>query len=213
MRCLILTNHSTVNEPLAKLTAHNKWVYGSHHGYDLLTIRMSWEDCKQTLLERILEQLSHYDAVMTVGSDVLFMNMRIRIEEMCSPQDNIVMAREELGNYDAGWSRINNDVMIWVSTDKTRAVIQRLIADREKWLVIPQLWQRYLQELIIGEKAEPEIVSAVRLVAPRVMNASNLEGERKTAQWHMGDWIFHAVCGDNEDKHFRLKHYLDMVSD
>lgn len=213
MDYLILSGHSALNEPIAQLTAKNKWDYSVRHGYDLITMRYPWEVWKRDCLTRILELLPLYKAVLTVGSDVLFMNQRVRIEDVLRPTDNIVLARESIGKSEEGWSQINNDVVIWANTDKTKEVLQRLIYDRPHWINGPQLWQRHFQNLLLGEKAEDSIIEAVRLVEPRVMNATHEEGPQKISKWEMGDWIFHALCGPNERKFALLQYYLTMVAD
>lgn len=212
MDYLILSGHSAINEPIAKLTAKNKWDYSARHGYDLITMRYPWSMWKEGNLKRIYELLPLYRAILTVGSDVLFMNQRFQITDVSGPQDNIVMAEEHMGDPKDNWSQINNDVMIWANTEPTKKVLLRLIEDTPKWIDGPQLWQRHLQELILGESPDPEIKSAIRLVAPRVMNATHEEGIKKDSKWEMGDWIFHALCGPNERKYQLLQYYLQMVT-
>lgn len=213
MEYLILSGHSSINEPIARLTAQNKWDYSVRHGYDLLTLRVPWEIWKRKCLKYVLDLLPHYKGILAIGSDVLFMNHLVRIEDNITSSDNIVLARECSGKPEDGWSQINNDVVIWMNTDKTRMVLQRLISDMPKWINGPQLWQSHFQKLLIGEKSESEIMEAVRLVEPRVMNSNVEEGPQKISKWEMGDWIFHALCGPNERKFILLKHYLEMVSD
>ncbi len=212
MRALILSCHSSVNEPIARLTAKNKWDYSARHGYDLLTMRMEWEACKIGYLPAIRSRLALYDVVITIGSDVLFMNPAVRIEDRVRDEDHIVMAREDIGEHEKGWSLINNDVMIWRNTPEALAVLDRIIADTPKWAAYPQLWQRHLQNLLFSpEEMDSGVVAAVRLVEPREMNASNFEGQKKSSKWQMGDWIYHAVCGSNEDKYSRLRYYIEMA--
>ena len=74
------------------------------------------------------------------------------------------------------------------------------------------LWQRHLQDMILGPDAVSEIAASVRLVPPRAINASNYLGVvEKQSKWQMGDWIYHAVCGTNEDKYSRLRYYAEMA--
>lgn len=211
MRFLILSCHSAVNEPIARLTAKNRWDYSARHGYDLLVVRMEWEACRLGWPEVIRRNLSNYDVVLSIGSDVLFMNPHLRIEDFVRADDHVVLAREDIGEHEKGWSLINNDVMIWRNTAQAAAVLDQVIADRAVWAEYPQLWQRHLQNMLLSPDAVEEVKAAVRLVEPRVMNASNFEGTKKQSRWQMGDWIYHAVCGSNEDKYARLRYYEEMA--
>jgi hypothetical protein len=208
LKTLILSCHSAANEPLARLTAANKWAYSARHGYDLLTIRLDWADHKRLFLERVREQLDRYDVVLTIGSDVLFMNHAIRIEDRMVELDDIVMARERLGDLDKGWASINADVMIWRATPRSFHVLDVLIDNTPVWSSWPQLWQRYLEKLLLEQ---PPISSFVRLVAPREMNATPYPGALGINQWQPGDWIFHAVCGDLAGKMEAIQAYLPRV--
>lgn len=212
MRCLILSCHSEVNEPLARLTAENKWDYTARHGYDLLTLRHPWEYWRFAHLDKISQLLPLYDTIMSVGSDVLFMNHRVKLTDVLLPTDNIIMARESLGDHKQGWSMINNDVMIWRNTPQTKAVIDRIIAGRATWINCSQLWQWYLSELLFGDGKEQAVIDAIRLVEPRVMNAAWLPGPENKSQWQMGDWIFHAVCGSNQQKFEQCAQHLKLVT-
>lgn len=204
MKTLILSCHSTVNEPLARVTALNKWNYSARHGYDLLTLRLEWAEAKLGVLLRLRELLPLYDAVLMVGSDVLFMNHRCRVEDVVTDSDHLILAREYLG----GTSSINNDVTIWRNTLVTQRLLDHLIENEPHWRNLPLLWQCYLEKLIAEH---PSSASAVRLVEPAVMNASPRGGPEGKNRWQMGDWICHLVCGDNTEKFQQALQFLALA--
>lgn len=208
MRTLVLTCHSIPNEPLARLTALNKWNYSARHGYELMTMRMEWPAAKLGLLQRLQEMLPLYDQVLMVGSDVLFMNHRIRVEDVATVEDHLVLAREYLGDPKENWSTINNDVTIWRNTPASRRLVDHLIENEPRWRDQQLSWQCYMEKLI---EEHPASASMVRLVEPSVMNASHLGGPEGKNRWKMGDWICHLVCGDSAEKFQRVMQFLPMA--
>lgn len=204
MRTLILSCHSTVNEPLARVTAMNRWNYSARHGYDLLTVRMEWAQAKLGFLLRLRELLDSYGQVLTIGSDVLFMNYRVKIEDIAGAGDNVVLAKEYLGEV----TTLNNDVMIWRRTMPTVLLLDHLIENEPNWREQPLLWQIYLQKLI---ETDPGLAQVVRLVEPAVMNSSPRGGPGGKNRWQMGDWICHLVCGDNSEKFQQALQFLALA--
>lgn len=208
MKTLVLTCHSIINEPLARLTALNKWNYSARHGYDLMTMRMEWPAAKLGLLVRLREMLPLYDLVLLAGSDVLFMNHRWRVEDVATAEDHLVLAREYLGDPKANWSTINNDVTIWRNTMTATRLLDHLIENEPRWRDQQLSWQCYLEKLI---SEHPPSAAAVRLVEPAVMNASDLGGPDGRNRWKMGDWICHLVCGTSAEKFQRVLQHLPMA--
>jgi hypothetical protein len=205
MKWLVLLNHSAQNRALAELTAPNTWRYTARHGYDLLTLRLDWEASKVGLLHAIQARLPEYDAILTVGSDVLFMNHAISLDSLCQPADEVVMAYERL-DYKPVNSPLNNDVVIWRRTPGTVALLDGLIDAAPQWLRHPWLWQEWLAV----QYRERKYVEHVRLVEPRVMNACVQECPGK---WQMGDFILHFLDMPLPGKIAFARHYLTLVMD
>jgi hypothetical protein len=145
MKILILSNWSDKIAELNAITAPNKLQYAERHGYEFENIEHPYEEHVKWL-EIIRDRLGKYDVVMTVGCDVLFMNHRVKVEEMFWPRLNpgwkisgtisdqrVIIAREHIS-----WWPINNDVMIWPNGHAANAVISMLIDSAEVWLKYPK---------------------------------------------------------------------------
>lgn len=206
MKILVLLNHSTDSVGLARITEKNTWEYTARHGYDVIWLRMQWEDAKVGMLRRLRELLPVYDAVVTIGSDVLFMNHAVRFEDLLEADDDVLMALEMIGEkmgYSAdGFSPINNDVAIWRNTANARNLIDDIIDHAPLWLNYRLLWQQYLAGIYLANEGK---VTGIRFVHPRVMNASLQPCE---GQWMPGDFILHLLAMDYNSKRLCA---LDML--
>ena len=204
MKIAILAHHSAGNAELARLTAENKWKYSAKHGYDLITLRTSGEEWKVGVTKRLRQILPAYDAVMTMGSDVLLMNHGIKIEDRFSvATDSVVISREDV----CEWP-LNNDIAIWCNTPRTFEVIDRIIADADIWLDYPWLWQNHLWNLIANK--DPVAIKGIRLCDPRELNATH--GNGQNSRWQFGDFIIHFLGYPEDQKIALVKHYLAMCS-
>ena len=203
MKICLLTHHSEANVTLAALTAENKRSYSARHGYDFITLRTSGDSWKVGVLKKMLDLIPLYDAVMTVGSDVLFMNHEIKIEDRYSVKDSVVMCREDT----CEWP-VNNDVAIWCNTPATLELVRRLIADFDIWRDYPWLWQNHLWNLMATQPAF--MPKAVRMIEPRQMNATH--GNGQNSRWQFGDWIIHFLGYSEAEKIALAKHYLAFHS-
>ena len=199
MKIALYSNHSNQNADLAQITASNKWDYSRLHNYTLITDRMPWGKHVEAL-ERLLDILSIHDAVLTIGSDVIFTNLLIPVEKIIQDHDHVVLARETLGpsdpaNRHLGWSSINNDVTLWQKTGATRHLIEQLIATAHTWTPLKCLWQEWLMYQLDDPASHAS--KTIRTVHPRLMNSTIQSGE---SEWKPGDWILHLVGFSNPDK-------------
>lgn len=208
MKIAIITCHSSGNASLAAVTARNKWDYSARHGYDLITLRMSWDDCKAGMLDRMAELLPIYDAIMVIGSDVIFTNPSVTIESLLHPGDSVVMAREEIGLRENGWSPINNDVAIWVNSPASLKLIREIKADSHKWLEDRMLWQGWVCDWV----AQNPHQKTLRLVEPRVMNSFHGDNFPERNRWRNGDYIVHFACYGNDDKEHLARIYVKELA-
>lgn len=199
MKIAVVSNHSSRNVELARLTSGNHWDYAARHGYDSITLRMAYEESFTWGLTRLREILEDYDVVFSIGSDVLITNPSLSIESMLPPDPTkhvVLMAREIEGR-----SPVNNDVAIWVAGNESDLLLQRLRADRDKWKSLPNLWQSYIADT-------PDIFSKITVLPPRALCATDQTGEW---HWHDGDFLCHFLGGTIESKiervnEFRAKH-------
>lgn len=201
MKVAVYTNHSSKNIALARLTAMNRWEYSAHNRYDLLTHRMEWEECQIGGLRALANHLKTYDAILMVGSDVVFTNFAIRVEDLIEHNDCVVMSREIDGR-----ERLNNDVSIWTHRDESFQLIEQIIRHKDYWYAncTGSLWQGYLRDRIL--EADPLVLRALRIVAPRVLNATDQSGEW---HWQPGDFVCHCLGGLMESKIERVRPYLE----
>ncbi len=219
MKILILTHHSQGNADLAALTAPNKWRYAASHSYDLMTLRMEWEDAKLGALLRLRDLLPLYDYVMMVGSDVVFTHFDIRlckfIEGNILHAEDLTLCKESLPS---GFP-LNNDVCIWRGGESPNTVLRDIIYASTEWLGIRWLWQEWLaMALKLGRWNCPEVprgalafydqIDRVQLLPARAMNSCHQEGPGK---WQEGDFIFHAVDYTHAEKLKLCELYLGRV--
>jgi hypothetical protein len=160
-----------------------------------MTERQDWESAKVGGLRRVAALLPQYDAVLAMGSDILFMNFSIPLDALVQPGDSVVMSLEGLGSqtgapgYSAdGFSPINNDLVIWMRCDETADFLQRLIRESPRWLGLRFLWQQWLAELYLAGK---ERVNGVRFAPHRELQSCMQPCE---AQYQMGDFALHLLA-------------------
>ena len=79
MRTAIYNTFSPKIEEVAKLTQPNHAQYARRHGYEYISEGRGEDESHQMGLSRVLQLLDSFDVVLLIGSDVLFMNHRIRI--------------------------------------------------------------------------------------------------------------------------------------
>ncbi len=211
MKILILSCHSDNNRQLAGVTAANKWRYSARHGYDLLTIRMSWERAQNEGFQVLRQFLPIYDAVMVIGSDVVFTNFNVKIESLIQPGDGLIIAREHLQTVAGNPFPFNNDVAIWCQSPKSTSLIAEIISQRDQWMKMKWLWQEWLWKNWGDEDSDEEgWHNYVRLVPARAMNSCHQEGEGK---WQPGDYVFHAMSMDEPSKIRLCEYYLQAVKE
>ena len=133
MRIKIRTNTSNKIAALSAITQANQQLYAKRHGYEWACDYFEYDtpDFNANALKdlgALRDCIQSTDVLMTVGADVMFMNQWIRIEDILRPDDKVVVAKEKIG-----WWPINNDVMLWVNTPETLAIVDRLINDFDTW--------------------------------------------------------------------------------
>ena len=137
------------------------------------------------LMRKLRKDIEGVDVLMTVGADVMFMNQWTKIEDILQPDDKVVVARER-----TTWWPINNDVMIWVNTPDTLALMDRFIADYPLWKEYCWRQQQHLWNMI---QMDPWVRSTVRIVEAQVMN-------QHPDNWQLGEYIIHFYGMEIEKK-------------
>lgn len=243
MKILILSNWSSKIAEINDLTEPNKRAYAELHGYEFQNNKCPYTaETHVDWLKLLQAHLRNYDVVLTIGCDAIFVNQSIKIEDRIghivrpfrNDRGEIVYNVDEVNpqvvlakDLTCCWPiQINNDVMIWPAGQHSTSLIDRLIRDADIWLKYPQLWQCHLWNLI-----QQEYRDSVRLVDPRLMNATFQPMTRQTYQdkdgverfklcrvpahssYQFGDWILHALNMSMVEKIEVLKWGLQYVGD
>jgi hypothetical protein len=202
MKILLFTDHSKASSTLAAMSASNHWRYGALNCYDFLTIRREWQEVLEDMHGPLYKYLPHYDAMMGVGSDVLFTNFEIKIESILQPGDNIVLAEEP-----KGWpSKINLGVVIFCNTPATFEYMRKIDSEKENWKNLRLI----SQEWINNNMDLPVIKNAIRAVPTRVMNSTY--GHTK-GSWQPGDFLVHFYGRSQESKPDVMREFLTRHPD
>jgi len=204
MNIALLSGYSDKLADLVAITHPNHEQYAKRHRYTWITSNQPYtKEGHSGFFERILNLLSCHDAVLVHDADVLFMNHRITVESLiCPDSDGVVMARET-----HGWWPINNGVTLFVAGTKARYFCDRMIKDFETWSAYQWLWQTHCWNLMQNEQ---RIADCVRLVHPKVMNATVFQSE---SAWQLGDFIVHFLGMEIADKIKFAKDYIKMAGE
>jgi hypothetical protein len=197
MKILLYTDHSKTSANLAAISASNHWRYSAHHCYDFLTVRREWNEVLKNMNEPLYKYLPLYDAVMVFGSDVLFTNFDIGIENIYKPGDNIILAEEP-----KGWpSKVNLGVIIYCNTTATFDFLHKIDQEHDNWVNLRLI----SQEWITNNLDLPVIKNALRVVPTRTMNSTY--GHTK-ACWQPGDWLVHFYGRGQDTKPDVMREFL-----
>jgi hypothetical protein len=180
---------------LSEITQKNHAGYCARHGYKYECLSFDYENFNANIvdhLKRAYECLKRSDILMMVGADTMFLNWRIKIEDLLRPEDRVLVAREQFG-----WWPINNDVMIYRNTPEALGLFRRLIDDFEVWKHYPLSVQAHLWNLLQEDESAR---SAVRVVDAKVMN-------QHPNHWQLGDFIVHFYGLELPEKIRLAKNY------
>jgi hypothetical protein len=184
MKICLITDHSKASAPLAAVSMQNHWQYSARHGYDYLVMRREWADVLRAPLESVIRLIHNYDAIMLVGSDVLFTNFDTTIESILKPEDNWVLAVEPYT-----WpSYINLGVILMCNTYLSVKLMQDIDAAEPEWRNMRLISQDWLN---IHYR---EYADTLRFVPTRVMNSPNHGIEK----WQPGDFLCHWYGESNK---------------
>ena len=190
MRIKIKTNTSDKIKDLSAITAQNQQMYAARHGYEWECDHFEYDTPDFNAnslahLHKLKEDIQSTDVLMTVGADVMFMNQWTKIEDILQSDDKVVVAKER-----KAWWPLNNDVMLWVNTPDTLALVDRFIADEPLWRQYCWRQQQHLWNMI---QLDPWVKSTVRIVEAEVMN-------QHPDHWQLGEFIVHFYGMEIEKK-------------
>lgn len=201
MRTCLLQTHSNVNEDLYQLTLPNHAAYAGVHGYDMHQVNRSYKEVWWGIEDLILDLLPRYDRILTVGSDVIFTNMGMPLDEFDDGEHSVFITEEGLGS---AW--LNFDVVLWTKSAGVRDVIAALRETRPRYVEHP--WG--LQAGIAMLASEPHMQHLIGIYGPRTMQSSPYIGH--PGMWYEGDFALHFVGMSNKDKLAGCREYLEKGS-
>jgi hypothetical protein len=197
MRWLILNHHDSDYNELATLTVPNHTAYCKKHGYDY-SMRVC--SCIADMgiyanmdYRMLLYFLPFYDAVMTIGTDVLFMNHNINLDDIFPATADQQIAKENIGG-----STHNSDVVMWRNTQSTVDIINQLLNERERYEKTAMKWQGHICEMI---RTGNPLIGKMNQVDEHVMNTY-------PGHWKDGDFILHSYFSPLPEKIKITKEYL-----
>jgi len=196
MKILLLSSHSDNNLDLAVLSARNHWEYGARWHYDYMVVREMWDECLKNFPEIFMKLLPFYDAILSLGSDVLFTNFDISAESILQPGDCMVVAKEPSGNS----TTINLGVILLCNHPQTFELLKLIDRERQTWLKLRLIAQDWMSQ----NYNTPLIKNSVRIVPTRVMN-STVDGDNA---WKSGDWLVHFYCHKQEEKKALIEKFI-----
>lgn len=195
----ILQNHSSVNEKLFRLTLTNHAEYAGTHGYDMVHLNVPYEEAMRHCVRYVLELLDRYDTVFTVGSDVIFTDMRKPLESFWHGDEQIVVPMEGINS-----SPVNADTILWRKPVRcgTIDVVSAIESCSPQWSAHPWGLQAMFNSIL-----EQGGTNGIRCAQVREMQSAPFHNH-VNAMWCPGDFSIHFFCGDNEDKYRRCEHFL-----
>jgi hypothetical protein len=199
VRWLILNHHDTNYNELADLTVSNHTAYCKKHGYDYsmrVCSRSGGGIYDNMDHQMLLYFLPFYDAVMTIGTDILFMNQDIALDDIFPISFDQQICDEHIGG-----SAYNNDVMLWRNAPSTFVLINEIISKKSEYEKYALKWQQHICDLI---RAINPLISKMNRVDEHVMNTY-------PDHWKDGDFILHCYFKNLEEKIKITKEFIEGV--
>jgi len=141
--------------------------------------------------------LVHYDMIFQVGSDVLFTNMGISLDELTGR----VMKGVHISQETFGDSQINADTIIWRAGDACNRVMDRINGLREQVGSHPWGIQQAFNILFNANDPDIDFMPHGKMQSAPIRDLPSA--------WKPGDFSIHFQVESNEKKYIRCKHFLD----
>jgi hypothetical protein len=171
--------------PWADITLPNRAEYCRRHGYTMSVIYAAYEHSVIEHLRQLSRLLGLFDLVWTLGIDCLITDMTQQIECVPDLGDHVTVCEEGLGAH----TLLNNDSMVWRSTDESRGLVNELIAAEPEWSRMNFLSQDWL------------MFNSGRLDCLEILPMRTLQSvhHQQTCHWQPGDFVYHP-CGAPRDE-------------
>ena len=184
MNICILSNASE-GTPWADITLPNRAEYCRRHGYTMSVIYAQPERALIECLRQLSGLLGVFDMVWTLGIDCLITDMTQRIECVKTLGDHVTVCEEGLGDH----ALLNNDSMVWRSTDESRGLVEEIIAAEPEWQRMDFVTQDWL------------MFNSGRLDCLEILPVRTLQSvhHQQTCRWQPGDFVYHP-CGAPRDE-------------
>ena len=192
MKLVMVSNYSKNNKHLVDLTLFNHYEYCTNHNIDFLftqTVYSPYND-----LEEIENLWQRYDAVATVGTDILFTDMNKSLESFIS--DSLITFQEE--SFERGYG--NGDFIIWrkIQNQKEAEFFDFLKqVNKSHWssqetLKVLRHDQKYAEFFTL---LPPKSIQSICPFQPKELYGNNFEKlsqNVKNASWTPGDFSVHC---------------------
>jgi len=172
-RILLYSNYSNHNKQVVDLTIKNHYEYSSKYGLDFIYTQTEYTPYNNT--EELKALLQIYDAVITIGTDILFTNFDKDIRDFIDDKYSIIIQQERSG------VGVNGDFIIF---NKTSTIFEELdlIEQQKKYY-----W---------STQAELDSLSAnlnMLILKPRTLQSINPTAYNgQEAKWKQGDFSVHC---------------------
>ena len=206
MKILISTVYSENYDDVAASTVPNHLGYCRKHGYEYNVHHAPW-GAKSVYYNGYLvfvrEMLQHYDTIVMIDLDLLFMDWSITIESIfygCEQQ----IAEEKLCETS---SPINAGIVIFKNSHSSRVLLDEILRKKPQYEKDPLAWQAHLVNMIKSDAPE---VRNLKIVPARVMNSHWNSGFPPS--YVEGDFIIHFyMMSDHSKKAALCKEYSEKA--
>lgn len=218
MKLVMLSNFSLNNKCVVDLTLANHYEYCAKYNIDILYTQSKYQPYND--LDEIENLWNRYDAVITVGTDILFTNAEKNICDFIS-EGIITIQKESYGHLpnNSGYA-LNGDFIIWKKPNTED--------EKEFWKIFKQLnkttWAT--QETItciVYKNFHSELSKFISILEQRQMQSicpvemyPNVPDVVRQAYWQPGDFSVHCfTCGhaqSPQSKAMQISTFIKAVS-
>jgi len=197
MRTCMLQTHSAVNQDLFRLTLPNHTKYADRHGYDMVHLHRTYDEVWWGWESLVLGLLTSHDAVLTIGSDVLFTDMETPLCYFDDETHGVFVQEEGLG-----YPCVNFDLVLW-TRNGAQQVIERLRETRPAYVN-----HRFGSQTGMTMLAkDPAMRNLIKVYPPQTMQGAPFCSY--AGSWKPGVFALHFLGMSNEKKYEGCKKFLE----
>jgi hypothetical protein len=203
MKWLLYCNSSPNYQELSDLTTPNHRAYCHKHNYDYIHhINSFTKDTRFEMMQYVKALLPFYEAVCTLGSDIIIMRHDICLESIFVQGDQMIAAE------DIGGEPYNDDFMFWRNTPSTYKLLQYYVDNANQFRNCKFCSQDLIKFLI---QSNDILVKDMAIVDQHIMNSAG-GYPNKYGHYKDGDFICHMMGMPLSEKIRLSKEYLAKVS-